>query len=326
MKKSTLFVVLLAAVLGSVVWYFEFRREKPAEDSAAASKPLFSFQQDDIVGVTLRRSDQTIAFEKKEKDWRITRPLDSATDSAAVDALLSSIASARLSRTIDVSPPASPEKLKEFGLDAPAVTLFVKLKAGAEHRLRLGAKDFTGGYVYALTEAAAGVALLPDDILTNSDKPLLDFRDRRIAIFDQENIARLRVRNQHGALVAEKNAEGKWQVVSPVAKKGREVEASRILNALENARASEILDSPTPADRARLVRPAVEVELSTRGGHRIEVALSSGKQEIFVRSSLGPMLFKTAQSILDSLNFKPEDIIKKEEPKKEELPAKEKNQ
>jgi hypothetical protein len=98
------------------------------------------------------------------------------------------------------------------------------------------------------------------------------------------------------------------------------------LNPLENARATEILDSPTPADRAKLAKPAVAVQLTDKGGKKIEVALASSKEQVLARSSLGPMLFKVAQSIFDTLSFKPEDVIKKEEPRpeaKQEAPKKE---
>lgn len=323
MKKTTLVVLLLAVGLGAAVWYFEFQREKSGEDTATGSKPLFSFKQEDIVALTLRRGGATLAIVRQEKGWRITQPLDSATDAGAVDSLLSSIASGRISRTFPVTPPGSPEVLKGFGLDAPGVALEIKLKSGAVHRLRLGAKDFTGGYVYALVDNAPDAALLPDDVLTNCDKPLLEFRDRRIAVFDEDNLARIRVRNAHGILVAEKSKEGKWLVAEPAAMKGKEVETAAMLSAMREARATDILDAPTPAERGRLARPAVQIELTAKDGARIRVDFADrpAEADAYVRSSLGPMLFKVARPVLDALNFKLTDVIKKEDLQKKEMPA-----
>jgi len=326
-KKSTLLLVLLAAALGGAVWYFEFKREKPAEDAAAASKPLFSFKQEEVTALTLTRGSETLRVEKRGAAWRITQPVDALADEGAVDGLLGSVSFARISKTIAVMPPGSADALKAFGLDAPAVALELKLKSGAAHRLRLGAKDFTGSNVYALVDSASDVALLPADVLSSSDKPVLEFRDRRIAVFDEENLVRMRVKNEHGTLVAAKNAEGKWIVSDPAAMKGREVETERMFNALREARAEAILDSPTPAERARLARPSVEIELTAKDGSATKVEFSAGKGDVFARSSIGPMVFKVARTTLDMLNFKPADVVKKAEPKaeatgKKEIPAK----
>lgn len=330
MRKSTLLLVLLAAALGGAVWYFEFKREKPAEDAATASKPLFSFKQEEVTALTLTRGGETLRVEKRGAAWRITQPVEASADEGAVDGLLGSVSFARVSKTIAVTPPGSADALKAFGLDAPMIALEMKLKSGATHRLRLGAKDFTGSNVYALADGAPDVALLPADVLSSSDKPVLEFRDRRISVFDEENLVRMRVKNEHGTLVAAKNAEGKWIVSEPAAMKGREVETDRMFNALREARAEAILDSPTPADRARLARPSVEIELAAKDGSATKVEFSAGKGDLFARSSIGPMVFKIARTTVDSLNFKLADVVKKEETKaveagKAESPPKKRN-
>ncbi|MCL5286880.1 MAG: DUF4340 domain-containing protein [Acidobacteria bacterium] len=318
MKKGTLLMVLLAMALGGAVWYLEFKRAKPAEDEANSSKPLFTFKQEEITALTITRGSDALHFEKRGEAWRMTQPLDSATDADAVSGVLSSIVFARISRTIAVTPPGSTEALKPFGLDAPGMMLEIKLKAGATHRLRLGAKDFNGSNVYALVDNSAGVALVPNDVLSSADKPLLEFRDRRIAVFEEADLVRLRLKNEHGTLAAAKNAEGKWIVSEPAALRGKEVETERIVNAVREARADGIVDSPTPAERARLARPLVEVELTAKDGATTKVEFSAGKGDVYVRSSLGPMLFKVARPVLDALNFKPAEVVKKEEPKPEE--------
>ncbi|MBI3484561.1 MAG: DUF4340 domain-containing protein, partial [Acidobacteria bacterium] len=280
MRKSTLLVVLLAAALGGAVWYFEFKREKPTEDSDAASKPLFSFKQEEVAGLTLTRGGEILSLEKRGAAWRITQPVDSPADEGAAEGLLSSLTFGRISKTIAVTPPGSADALKAFGLDAPVVALEIKLKSGAAHRVRLGAKDFTGSNVYALVDTTPDVALLPADVLASSDKPLLEFRDHRIVVFEVENLVRIRVKNEYWTLVATKNAEGKWLVIEPAAMKGKEVETERMLNALQAARAEAILDSSTPADRARLARPGVEIELAAKDGSATKVDFSAGKGDV----------------------------------------------
>lgn len=317
MRKSTFFVVLLAVTLGGAVWYFEFKREKPAEDAAAESKPIFTYKQAEVSSLTITRGGETIVLEKRGNAWRMTQPVDSATDDGAVEGVLSSIGFGRVSKKIAVTPAGSADAFKAYGLDAPGVTLDIKLKSGATHKLRLGAKDFTGSSIYAFVDAAKDVALLSGDILSNVDKPALEFRDRRIAIFDEENLARIGLKNVHGSIAAEKNKEGKWIVSEPAKWKGKELETERIVNALRDAKAKAILDSPTTAERAKLARPAVVLELATKDGVASKVEFSGGKGDVYARSSIGPMLFKVARTVVDGLNFKPEEIVKKDEAKAE---------
>jgi hypothetical protein len=321
-KKGTLLMVLLAAALGGAVWYFEFKRAKPPEESTTTSKPLFNFKQEEIFALTIMRGSETLALEKRGETWRLTQPLDSATDSSNVEALLGSLTYGRISRSLPVQPRGSADALKNYGLDVPGVTLEIWLKSGASHRLRLGAKDFTGSNVYALVDDAKDVALLPEDVLSNASRPVLEFRDRRVAVFEEENLTRLRVKNEHGTLVAAKTAEEKWTISEPASLKGKEADADRILSALRLLRADEILDSPKPADRARLAHPTIEVELTSKDGSTAKAEFSGGKGDAYARSSAGPMLFRVPRSSVDSLNFKPADLAKKEEPKPEEAPKK----
>ncbi|HWQ03638.1 MAG TPA: DUF4340 domain-containing protein [Candidatus Nitrosotenuis sp.] len=317
MKKSTMIMVLLAAALGAGVWYFEFYR-KPVEKPVATTTPAFAFSRDDIAMLSIVRAGETLTFERRGEGassaWRLTRPVDSATDGAAMESLLSALTSASVSRTF----PAAPEKLKEFGLDAPSVSLEVKLKSGAQHRVRFGANDFSNSNTYVLLDEGKEVSFIPSDLLTSADKPVLEFRDRRIAVFMEENLVRIRVRNQSGTLLAEK-VEGKWLVREPAAKKDWELNTSRIFSTLDTARAKEIVDAPKPSLRARLAKPDVEVELTDKDGQTLRVAFAAaGKDEFYSTSSASNLIFKIESTTMDSLQFKFEDVLQEPEKPKEE--------
>ncbi len=89
------------------------------------------------------------------------------------------LASARVSQT----EPGTPDRLKVFGLDTPALALDFQMQNGAKHSLRLGKKDFTGVSVYAIVDNAKDVALLPESLLISADKPLQDLRDHSVLHF-----------------------------------------------------------------------------------------------------------------------------------------------
>jgi hypothetical protein len=268
--------------------------------------------------VQIQRGSESIGLQKTDSGWRLIRPLDSASDSTTVDALLRSLTSLRISRSMA----GAPERMQEFGLDAPKATLEIQLKDGKKHRLRLGAKDFSGLNVYAQIDDAADVAIVSQDLLNKAEKPVVEFRDRRIAVFDEAKLKRVRLKNKQFTLVAEKEAgdDGKWLVREPSAKKGWEFLTSRIFLGLENARAMDIIDAPQPQLRVRLAKPEIEIELSETDGktHRI-VFISSGKEEFYALSNHSPLVFRIESQTWDAANSKLDDILREpEKPKPQE--------
>jgi hypothetical protein len=312
MKKSTLILFLLAVTAGAAVWYFEFYRQP--EEKPPSAGLAFAFTRDDVMTILIHRGDDALTLERRGDAWRMTSPLDSATDASAVDAVLSSLTSARVERRF----PATPEKLKEFELNAPRVSLEVKLKSGASHRVAFGANDFSNSNTYVLLDDAKEVSFIARDLLAAVDKPVLEFRDRRIAVFSEANLVRLRVRNKNTTLVAEKK-DDKWLVHEPAAKKDWELMTWRIFNTLESAKATEILDAPKPAIRARLAKPEVEAELTDKDGQTLRVSVATaGKDEIYSLSSASPSIYKVESSTLESLNFKLDDVLREPEKPKAE--------
>ena len=155
-RKSTLFVLLAAIVLGAAVYYFDWRRsqresEKPPADS---EKLAYSIQPQDISSLTIKHpansSEPTLHFEKRNGLWQVTQPIETQAEQASLEGIADSLASARISQT----EPGTPDRLKVFGLDPPAVSVEFQLQNGAKHTLALGNKDFTGISAYAIVDSA----------------------------------------------------------------------------------------------------------------------------------------------------------------------------
>jgi hypothetical protein len=439
MKKSTLVLVLIALVFGGLVYYYEFKRTPAAEKSEDTSKPAFSFQATDISALTLERAGQKISFEKHGDDWVITQPVETRADRSVLEGIATGLANARVSRTF----PAAPDRLATYGLASPSVTLEIKLKNNQQHRLQLGAKDFSGMSVYGIVDGAKDVALLPDMLLTSTDKPLDDLRDRSVMDLSAWDVKSFELKNKSGEVSAAKQASGwriekprstpadaaeiesllgqvvnakmtrvesekasdlakyglekpevvlrvhdlkgeqrdllvgrkvdedyyardsarplifrvnadlykklgetlfdlrdknlihlqrdqlakveirnknqtvvclygadKWTMELPADKKGKEVQSWKFLDPLDNARAQEILDTPSPAILAKLAKPAVEVTVTDKSGKATKISISEESDGfVYARSSAGPQVYKLNKQILDDLSFKTNDIL-----------------
>ena len=80
MKKSTLFIVLIALILGGVVYYREVKHASPPEPSEPPAKALYSFNGSDVTSIGIKRGDQTTSLEKRDGLWLITQPVETRAD------------------------------------------------------------------------------------------------------------------------------------------------------------------------------------------------------------------------------------------------------
>jgi hypothetical protein len=177
MKRSTIILLLVAAIGGVLVYYLEFKDAKPRDEQPEATKPAFTFKREDLASVSLTRNKETVVLEQQDAKWVIKQPVNAPANDSAVDTLISDLSGARIERTIT----PSNEEIKSFGRAEPATDIKLKLKNGTEHRIRIGSKDFTNLSVYAIIDQSRDVALLPATIATSAEKSLNDLRD--LAIF-----------------------------------------------------------------------------------------------------------------------------------------------
>ncbi len=298
MKKGTLAILLLAAALGGYVYYAEFRHPKPKTETDT-SKALFTFAASDISGLKLSRPEGDIVIARQDASWKISQPVATGADRSAVDALASTLASARSTRSI----PPDPSRLKEYGLDAPGVTVEIRLKNGRQHVLRLGAKDFSGNDVYARLDSDAALLLVPAILFTAADKSLSDLRDRAVLNLASWDLKGIEIRSAKTALRLDKK-KGAWSLLAPRTLPAEDSEVSMLSAALSGSKFTDVA-SESAKDLARygLSSPAITVRLKSEKGE--EGALLIGKKEdgkYYARDASRPLVFRIEQPLVNSLS------------------------
>lgn len=308
MKRSTLILFLVAVVGGALVYYLLIKPGKPRDEAADASKPAFNFKREDLTGIAITRAGQTVNLENQNNKWVITQPLNAAADESLVNSLVGDLVTARIEREI----PLEGDRLKNFGLTEPAIKLDLKLKDGKQHHIELGAKDFSGSFAYAKVDGAQQAVLLPAGLLTNTDKPLNELRDRAIFGATQYEISSLKVTNEHGGFEVAKQGNG-WALTSPVAEPADESAVSTLLSDIAAAKSTEIV-SETADDLAKygLDKPSVTLttQLNTGGARVITVAKKD--DNYFAKTSDRAQIFKIDAAFYDKLNAKPDTLRSKE--------------
>src|SRR5262245_9929639 len=140
MKRSTLILLLIAAIGIVSIYYLEIKPGKSRDEAPEKSKPAFSFSREDITAIAVTRGGKTVNLENQNNKWVITGPINAPADETALNALVADVVSARIERDFS----ATADVMKSYGLAEPAVKLEIKLKNGQTHHIELGTKDVVG--------------------------------------------------------------------------------------------------------------------------------------------------------------------------------------
>lgn len=308
MKRNTLILLVLAAVVGAAVYFLEIKSGKPRDEKPEESKPAFTFKKEDIASISITRAGQTVAVEDKDGKWAITQPLAAQANQSTVESMVSSITSAKIERSI--SPSA--DEMKTFGLEEPAVTIEIKLKSGETQTIKLGAKDFSGLSAYAQFGDSKDVALVPAAVLTNSDKSLGDLRDKAILGMSQFDIKSISITNEHGPLSLAKDG-GEWVIKKPFEAGTATTEINAFLNEITSGQADEFVsEKPDDLSKYGLDNPKITFTAQLNDGS--EKTLTVGvKDEIhYAKSSTRPEIIKISSSFYDKLNIKASELRNKD--------------
>ncbi|MCI0392380.1 MAG: DUF4340 domain-containing protein [Acidobacteria bacterium] len=301
MKRSTLILLLIAAVAVGAVILNEYRSGKPGDEKPETTRSAFKFSREDVTSISLVRGGQTINLENQNNKWVIAQPVNAPADESVVNSLVGDLVTARIER--DFAP--SGGDLKQYGLSEPAVKLEVKLKNGETHRVELGAKDEIAMSAYAKIDGSQNVALLPASLLTNADKSLNDLRDRSVLGATLYELSSVKFVNEDGSYELEKK-EGEWKIKSSSDAPADDAQVNNLLSELGGAKAAEIV-SETIDDPAKYGLDKSKISITARltaGGERTVSIGSKVDDNYHAKISDRPQLIKVDKSFYDKLNTK----------------------
>ncbi|MGH9705533.1 MAG: DUF4340 domain-containing protein, partial [Candidatus Acidiferrales bacterium] len=307
-KKSTLFVLLAAIILGAVVYYFDGRSSKQKKTPVDTTKPAFNLQASDIQSFTLSRPSKTgetpIQFEKKDGTWIITQPVETGADQPSVNGITDGIASARISQT----EPGAPDRLKAYGLDPAEVSIDFQMKSGAKHTLLLGLSGFAGTSVYSVVDGGKNVLMLPVSLLTSADKPLGELRDRTILNVKSDEVTSFDLKNASGELVADKQGSD-WEFSKPSAGRADSEAIGQLLAPLESGKFLSVA-SETPEHPAKYGLEPPAITLKVEQGKNTETLLVGKKEGVnyYARDASRPVIFLIGSDLHDKLVEKFSDL------------------
>src|SRR5713226_8485435 len=205
---AVLAVVLLA--LGAFYYVYEIKGG-PARAKVEAQKGrLWTVDAGDVTDVELKRSGEVVRLKREADGWQVLEPVTARGDRGKVDETLTTLTTARVDREIE----SAPKRLDQYGLDAPAADITLRLKDGRQLGLQLGAKNPTGVWVYAREAGKPAVFVVGDSVLRDTTRPLADFRDKAVLAFDQKDVTALEIITRDDTIAVEQT-DGRWKLTRP---------------------------------------------------------------------------------------------------------------
>jgi len=187
--RNTLIMAVLVVVLGALVYFLEFRGVAEREEADRVAERLLHFESEEVTGVTITTSEETISLARIDDEWRISAPYDLAANQSAVTSIVNGLQTADHVRVID----EAPEDLERFGLAEPEVSVMLQLADGSSLSLALGAGTPVGFNVFARPGDGDTVYTTAASIKDTVNKTLFALRDRSIMTFVESDVARIDV-------------------------------------------------------------------------------------------------------------------------------------
>jgi hypothetical protein len=242
--RNTLFLLLVLAALGAYLYWVEL----PQQKRQAEEKLLLAFDKERVTAIGLDYPDHAIALEKSaEGHWRIVRPLEADADDTTVRNLITAIADAQVTKTLeDVS-----DKLASYGLATPEATVTLTVKdTGTLPALKIGKTTQVGFSTYAQKGDDPKVYITGGALQTGTKKQVKDLRDKTVIAFEDTEVQKLELRHDQGAIVVEHEGGDRWTITAPARYPADSGEMRALLASLRGLRADDFVSEEAGADLA----------------------------------------------------------------------------
>ena len=264
-------------------------------------KSVLGVSQFDIRGLVLNNGNGKLTLTKESGDWKVKTPFEGDADESEINSLITDVTTAKAEEFVA---DANPDP-KKYGLDKPAITLTLQLQ-GNERVLTVGSE--VEGNHYAKTSERSQVFKIDSALYDKLDIKPATLRSKNILQVKQDEVTEIRVTNPNCKVVAEKK-EDKWVVKEPADKKDKEFSSWKVFSPLET-KATDVLDAAPASARAKLAKPAVTIQLTTKDGKTTVVKVSSADgDDAYVTVDGKSGVFKVGKSVLEQLSFKVADAV-----------------
>jgi hypothetical protein len=212
-KKTLFWVIVLIGLAGA--FHFVDEKDEANQRVIEASFRLLPFTVDGLSEFWINnlRDKSQIKVVHNQDEWQLVQPLYSKGDKKAIEDFLKIIVTARKDAVLFDQP--TPEKLKELGLENPAIEMGLK-SGDKEIIIVFGEKGPTLNISYAMFKGQPEVYRVHSDLKVEASAEVYAFRDKTILDFDPMKLKRLEIVRAGEPTTVVENDNGKWNMLEPV--------------------------------------------------------------------------------------------------------------
>jgi hypothetical protein len=282
-------------------------------------KKLLSIDGDKISRVIVDAGQRSIEFGKSgDDDWQILKPKPLRADNFAVGDLVRSVQNGEMVSVLEEALEEGGEPSGKYSFAKPFASVEVVDESGA-HTLTI-AKGQDDKYHAKSSDLPGGVYEVSSTLAEGLDKPLADFRNKKLFDFGFEDPVSVKLRDGETRITVEKK-DDKWILTSH---EDRELESSKVqslLDDLRGLRAKEFTsDEEADQEKYGLNQPALEAEVVQADDKGTEKAImtSLGGEKVYAAIPGQPSTYEIEKSDAESLRSNIEELLKPAEENEDE--------
>ncbi len=304
--KTTIILFAIFLVLLAFVLLFEFKGKGEKDEE----EKLLALSSDDVQKVTLKKENETIAFQKNEEgEWLITEPLEAKADKYEVDRLADDFSNLKIERVVE----EVPEELEKYGIPQKEISLWFKDK-DKPIKILIGMENPLGNTFFAKRDDETRIVLIPSNLKSLMEKSLFDFREKNIFKFEADDVKSVKLRAKKTLWMASKKGE-EWFFRNPVNALAKKSKIDDILSSLSGLKAKEFVSEEKKEDDVKkygLDRPEYEITLGMPLENQ-EVTFTFHKEEdkLFATTSLSTKIVEAEDTLLSDLEKEAEELREK---------------
>jgi hypothetical protein len=289
-------------------------------------KAVLVFQQEQVSQIEVQRpaeAETPVVLRKTDDGWTLDQPIpDRPADEASVNTFLSSLSGMRAQDFIE----QPVLELKEFGLDPPQLAVKLSLDGDGEEaapalRLLVGREKATDQGTrqrHIKREGLETLYLVGDWVFGDLNKTAHDFRDKTVARFAKEAVARIEVKRRDGEgfllTCSDCDGEANWQIDARLEGEMKHSVLDQFVTDLHGLKGFEIVaDQPQDVSGYGLDEPLVTIRAHNAAEDKLAGLLigqttQDDATQIFAMAEGGQTVFGLRDYVFERLNKKPADF------------------
>ncbi len=274
--RTTLFMLGLLLGVGVLVY---FGRKGPGtEDITKKNNNVFAEPfSDKVTHIELKRGEETLVFEKADKEWSITSPFKEAANGANIDMIKSDFDFLKKEQTFA---PGDPKiDMKAWELDPPKAVITLK-GTDVSHTIKIGALTANKKQGYVIVDDAKEIYVVGCELYNAVvEKKASEFRNKTLLKFDSFAVDRFTLTWQ-GQDVECAYQDSNWRVVRPAADRADAEVVNEILRVAHDLAIKDFVeDAAKDLKKYALDMPQLKLSIVPRGEATAQTLLFGGEKD-----------------------------------------------